>query len=840
MWRPRVGLLAIGLMVLAGGARAQDEVLRQLPYYEDQMAGVKLGWQARTITGLWNLNDVSFDQAARLRKVYRMPDQIIMRLGTKIPIFTGSGSGNNGVYNFYLGTYGRGNSVGGAGGGGEGGDLSGVEGGSSEMPADAMGPSEAEIRTKVHDFIAQAQGVAPPTVGPEGEMTAPPTGVSPGPGSSSGPEIGDLGFTDRAAELGPYAGLQPDEAEAMLNKLQDQAMDIINQYVALEDQRRQLGAQINVPISEYDKIDQQQQALIMKLVELLQEAMEVAANSQTLAARGGGLGIFGGLSLYYHVFHIGKPNRDIVFCYRMDRDTWLSVTINFYTWQVDGITVANTRGPWAGARTSTGPDGTPGIALGDSLEQIFNRYGWPDGFESFYGKYLMVHYYDTNNVGFMLEHTAPKVWRVVRIMIEPRPNGKERQLGGVQLGLNAQQLLTIRRRGTNRLVYGQPHAVERPNHRISVVTSPPAAADWPPGVPLDPRIFGGFAFGGGGGGAQGPEGEGSGGGESDLEGSGSSAPDINIPSTGGNQVPSAPATGGLAGGAFAQAPGARPTAATDRYGRPVAMAQSSADAGLPGGAGGEGLGAAGEVESAEQPDFGWVPYPMPWRFDWDEFNVEPLCGAEAAGGGTGGADLGAEGGSSGGSPDEGGAEGSGAGGGGGGGSVSVSREALAAALSQIYADGTGQIGYNLVFGGRSSPGNCDVDTLIPESEYRWDYSFPTKPRIEGNRLIAGDTKVEFGLDMDGLTTQIGVMGVKWGGARTRRGIALGSTLRDVFLRYGPPLLYNELTQDVNEQSPNVHFASYARDELGRPRGNINLVLQDKYVTAMSIVQIGVQ
>ena len=822
MWRPRVGLLAIGLLVWTGGARAQQEVLQQLPFYEDQMAGVKLGWQARTITGLWNFNDVGFEQAARLRKVYRMPDQIIMRLGTKIPIFTGSGTGANGVYNFYLGTYGRGNQQGGAGGaGGEG----GVEGESSA--AEAMGPSDAEVRAKVQDFVAQAQGVAPPTAGPG------PTGAAPGsgPGAPAGPEVGELGIGDRAAEQGPYAGLPPDEAEEMFNRLDERAKEILAGLLGLIEQRRLLGAQINVPISEYDKIDEQAQQLLMELFELAQEAMELAANSQTLAARGGGLGSFSGLSLYYHVFHIGRPNRDIVFCYRMDRDTWLSVTINFYTWQVDGITVANTRGPWAGARTSTGPDGTPGIALGDSLEQIFNRYGWPDGFESFYGKYLMVHYYDTNNVGFMLEHTAPKVWRVVRIMIEPRPNGKERQLGGVQLGLNAQQLLTVRRRGTNRLVYGQPHAVERPNHRISVLTSPPAAADWPPGVPLDPRIFGGFALGSGGGTAGGGT-EGDSGGEGDLEGSGTSAPDVNIPSTGGNQVPSAPATGGLASGAFASAPGVHSNSATDRYGRPVAMAQSL-DSGLPGEG---GLGTAGEVESAEEPDFGWVPYPMPWRFDWDEFNVEPLCGAETAAADTGG-DLGAEGGLS---TSEGEGGDSGGGGGGGGGALSVSREALAAMLNVIYSDGTGQTGYNLVFGGRSSPANCDIDTLISESEYRWDYSFPTTPRIEGNRLIAGDTKVEFGLDMDGLCTQIGVMGVKWGGARTKRGIALGSTLRDVFLRDGPPLLYNELTQDINEQAPNVHMASYARDELGRPRGNINLVLQDKYVTAMQIVQIGVQ
>jgi len=840
MWRPRVELLAIGLLVWTGGARAQQEVLQELPFYEDQMAGVKLGWQARTITGLWNFNDVTYEQNARLRKVYRMPDHIIMRLGTKIPIFTGSGTGRNGVYNFYLGTYGRGNAAGGGagGGGGEGGEGSG-----SSEAAVAMGPSDAEVRAKVRDFVAQAQGVAPPTAGPEAGG-APPPGAAPPAGSSGpgGPTVGDLGFTDRAAEQGPYAGLPADEAEAMFNKLEDQARDILNRLIELGDERRQLGAQINVPISEYDKIDQQSQRLLMQLFELTQEAVELAANSQTLAARGAGLGAFSGLNLYYHVFHIGRPNRDIVFCYRMDRDTWLSVTVNFYTWQVGGITVANTRGRWAGARTSSGPDGTPGIALGDSLQQVFNRYGWPDGFESFYGKYMIVHYYDTNNVGFMLEHSAPKVWRVVRMMIEPRSNGKERQLGGVQLGLNAQQLLTIRRRGTNRLVYGQPHAVERPNHRITVITSPPAAADWTPGVPIDPRIFGAFALAGGGGGAGAAGGEGSGG-EGDLvEGGGSAAPDVNIPSTGGNQVPSAPATGGLASGAFAAAPDARPTSATDRFGRPTAMAQSPADSGLPGGAGGEGLGAAGAVESAEQPDFGWVPYPMPWRFAWESFNVEPLCGAAAPTAGAGG-DLGAEGGTSsaaGATEGGSGGEAAGGGGGGGGGSASVSREELAAALSAIYADGTGQVGYNHVFGGRASPARCEVDTLISESEYRWDYSVPTRPRIEGNRLIAGDTKVEFGLDQDGLCTQIGVMGVQWGGARTRRGIALGSTLRDVFLRYGPPLLYNELTQDINEQAPNINFASYARDELGRPRGNINLVLQDKYVTAMQIVQIGVQ
>jgi len=139
--------------------------------------------------------------------------------------------------------------------------------------------------------------------------------------------------------------------------------------------------------------------------------------------------------------------------------------------------------------------------------------------------------------------------------------------------------------------------------------------DWPPGVPIDPRIFGAFALAGGGGGAGAAGGEGSGG-EGDLvEGGGSAAPDVNIPSTGGNQVPSAPATGGLASGAFAAAPDARPTSATDRFGRPTAMAQSPADSGLPAGRG-RRLGAAGAVDWRSN-DFGWVPYPMPWRFAWE-------------------------------------------------------------------------------------------------------------------------------------------------------------------------------------------------------------------------------
>ncbi|NUP99752.1 MAG: hypothetical protein HUU35_07850, partial [Armatimonadetes bacterium] len=115
MRRQRLGL-AILLVLTVHGAPAQQ--LETLPYYEEQMAGVRLGWHARTITGLWNYDQVRSDIQARLRSLYRMPDHIIMRVGTRIPIFTGSGAGPDGSYNFYLGTYGRGNSEGGGGLGG--------------------------------------------------------------------------------------------------------------------------------------------------------------------------------------------------------------------------------------------------------------------------------------------------------------------------------------------------------------------------------------------------------------------------------------------------------------------------------------------------------------------------------------------------------------------------------------------------------------------------------------------------------------------------------------------------------------------------------------------------
>lgn len=47
-------------------------------------------------------------------------------------------------------------------------------------------------------------------------------------------------------------------------------------------------------------------------------------------------------------------------------------------------------------------------------------------------------------------------------------------------------------------------------------------------------------------------------------------------------------------------------------------------------------------------------------------------------------------------------------------------------------------------------------------------------------------------------------------------------------------------QDVAEQQPNVTFASYSRDEIGRPQGNLNMVMQDKKVTAMQIFQLRVR
>ncbi|MCC7492925.1 MAG: hypothetical protein IT204_11275 [Fimbriimonadaceae bacterium] len=892
--------LELGVLVLLALGAAPAQQLDTLPFYEDQLAGVKLGWHGRSITGKWNFDNIQTAQQGKLRRVYQMPDHIIMRLGTRPPLFTGSGVGRNGQYNFYLGTYGRGNAAGGGGFGGGGGGAAGAPGapggsgggpsggggggGPSASSASAppsgvargMAPDQIDdplAKQRIHEFIAQAQGAAPPPPAPGGPAAPGASGPSaPGGPSGGGGGGGGGGGIDGAvnAAVGSFetavtsaymeqlkaSEIPPDAAEREFIKLMQRINALETRVFQWEERRRVLQNQGDATLGDQLRLVEEIARMLQEVTTLREQMLEVAAASATLRQRSQAQAFLANFRIYYHVFHVGQPGRDIVFCYKMGIDTWLSVTVNFYTWQVDGITVANSRSTWDGARTSSAPNGQRGIALGDSLERVFDRYGWPDGWESFYGRYLLIHYYDTNNVGFLLDHPRPKVWRVIRMIIEPRPNAQERQLGGVQLGLNAQQLLTIRSPRNGRLVYGEPHAIEQPNHRLSRITAPPDPGDWPPGVPIDATIFGEgtgnlFAAAANQIGGQASEADA-------IEGaSGGGAPNLRPGTGGGYDMPgpviATPAAGlvamqpglpaGRAGLAQAQAP-AMPSAA----GGPAAAGGPSG----PGEAGGAG-GTTGGVSLAQPAGDVLCRYPMPFSYGRDTMNLEPLCleslraAVSGGGGGAGPAPAGggpAPAGPSGGGaapPDAGGAapgdSGGASGGGGGGGAGSVSRESLAAALNLVYGDLTGQTGYNIAFGARAAPGLCLVTTAVPETQFRWDYTFRNKPKLVGGRLQVGDTKVEFGLDSDGMCTQISVMGSPWEGARTKRGIMIGSSLRDVMLRYGPPLLYDEFINDVAEQQPNLNFISYARDEVGRPVGNLNMVLQDKHVTALQVVRL---
>lgn len=749
--------------------------LSSYPMYEDQLAGVKLGWHARTMTGIWNFDGIAPAQRQRLAKIYNMPDHIILRLGTKMPLAEGTGAGPDGSFVFMLGTYGRGAQAASAGGGGGGEGGPGSEGGAPPPGAQAQGPTDQQVDDKVERWLAEAQMGMPPS-----QIAGPATGATPpdlsgmggegtgGPGG--GGQQGGGGqrvqLPDITAAAGRYAEIQP-LYYAERPVIAEEAADLVQRF------------------------QQKYEELVESMGE--NDSAKTAAITNELARLRGmmdGIRDILGMPDLYHVFHVGFPQRDIVFSYETAPSTWTSITVNFYTWQVNGITVAGNQ-PWAGARTSSLP-GIRGVQLGDSLQHIFNRYGWPDGWESFLGRYLLIHYYDRNNVGFMLDHPAPKVWRVIRIVIEPRPNAQERQLAGVQLGLDAQQLLKIRD-ANGKLVYGAPHAIERPNHRVSVIGQTPEPRNRPPGILLDRRLA--LLGGGGGGGGAGGEGGGPGGPEGGAGGPEGAPP------------------------AAAMARGTLPTSAADANGRPVAQAQGPEDAGggMPGEAGSEGGGAAAAVPAAG------VLYPVPFYYDnSDGFNNEEACNAPPAAAGGAGEGAGEGGGAQ--PAGDTGSEGGDAGGAGaGGGASGGDRAALAAVLGQIYDDP--QAGFNLAFGGRTSPGDCRVNALLPESTFRWDYRFDP------------DVRCEFGLDSDGLCTQIGVMGTQWGGARSKRGIGLGSQLLTVLYKYGPPLLYQEFTSGVVELQPDISILSYARDERGRAYGNINFALQDNRVTAMQIVAL---
>jgi hypothetical protein len=295
--------------------------------------------------------------------------------------------------------------------------------------------------------------------------------------------------------------------------------------------------------------------------------------------------------------------------------------------------------------------------------------------------------------------------------------------------------------------------------------------------------------------------------------------------------------------------GVRQTAAVDESGRPVAQAMigpTAMEGGsmMPGEAGPGGPGGLGEAGGVQAATSSLIlnRYPIPFYYARDAFNVEGLeaeAAAAAAAGGAGG--PGGPGGGPGGPGAPGPAGGSGpggpggevgaggpGGGPGGGGATGSDRAGLVPILNMIYLDLTGQTGFNIAYGCRATPADTAMTVCIPETQFRWDYNF------------LPDVWAEFGIDSDGLTTQIGVHGTYWDGARSKRGVALASDLRSVLLRYGPPLLYREFTQDLAEQDPNMALLVYAQDERGAAYGNVNFAMQDKRVTAMQIVQLGVQ
>jgi hypothetical protein len=916
-------MAAIAGLVAAASAQPENSKPRDLPFFEQQLAGIRLGLHAQSLTGIWEMgpDTLTYGELQWNKRTYAMPDHIIMRVGTRLPVMNGTASGQASTMNFLLGGYGRtfsggsNTTAGGASSGGSGGSSGpGGSGGPGGMRARGQGQAEAEgaddppisdleVKARVHQFLARALGedkaddvplhVAQAQMGlgdvgagmagaaalggggggigrTPSQIAAAATGAA---SRAGGAAAGALGGGDLAAAASAYtSGGAGAVTQVNWQNLQVLMRDIGDLYYAPREHVLEVAKQL------YAKREKTYQDLFMARAENQdQKALDLQTEVDRMAAELIAIQGIMGSSDAYHIFHVGQPGRDIVFVYTPAPDIWVSFTINFFTWQIDGITVCG-YGPWDGAETS-GADYTQvitkaepgakgkvvthdysrghghmrGVRLGDPLEHVLDRYGWPNAWESFYGRYMLIHYYDDNNVGFLLDHPSPKVWKVVRIIIQPRPFGTERQLCGFRLGEDAQDLLVERAgRGYGPVAYGEPYIVERPNHRITVVDpgQDPTPENRPPGMLLDRRLDPCFAGGGGGGAGAGP-GSGSG---------GSSAP--GAPPSGGSSGP-ARAYGLLeASAAAAQAEGA----ATDPLGRPVALAQpppspnsGSGGSSMPGGSGGAGAGGAGGATATilSPPRSGVVMcrFPMPFFYSLDTFNVEESChlvdagkpadgsgGGSTAGGGAGsggGAPRSGGGGSSGGSAaprpsgaSSGGGPGNapssgGGGAGGGGGDSTGSRQTLATCLNNIYLDATGQTGFTIAFGCRATSGDCHINTCVSETQYRWDYIFQP------------DVRAEFGIDSDGLCTQIGVMGTRWGGARTERGVKLGSTLGDVLLDYGPPLLYNEFTIDQAEVEPNFTVMSYAIGH-GRPAGNINFTLENNHVTAIQIAQLGVK
>jgi len=175
------------------GARAQQEVLQELPFTKIKWPGSS--WAGRPARSRGCGTSTTSPTAERTAaQSYRMPDHIIMRLGTKTHLHS-SGTGRNGVYKLPRHLW-RGNAA--------------VAGRwwwrrgrrrqrHSERRGD--GPSDAEVRAKVRDFVARRKAWRP-TRGPRQvarRRRARPAGGLVG---RAGRPSAILGY-DRAAEQGP-------------------------------------------------------------------------------------------------------------------------------------------------------------------------------------------------------------------------------------------------------------------------------------------------------------------------------------------------------------------------------------------------------------------------------------------------------------------------------------------------------------------------------------------------------------------------------------------------------------------------------------------------------------
>ncbi|MBI5833852.1 MAG: hypothetical protein HZB16_16290 [Armatimonadetes bacterium] len=866
MKRQQALLVAAALMLpTVLWAQPENPNPRRYPFFERQLAGVRLGQHAQSITGLWDMRVDSLAPEERRwnKATYAMPDHIVMRLGTKPPVLRGTTAIPDGTMNWLYGPNGRdtqviltdlvggGGAAGGAGGGSGGAGALGTAQGMGSALAQGPELSTPELTERLRGFMARAMGderaaqvnlhlaqaqesLGGLSAGMAGSATLAGggSGIGRPPSAIAGAATG--GAAAAGGGLMAAAGENPvDVAGALIGGAAGGAVTEISQNVVQRFQN-DIGHLFHAPKQQIAEFERKLYATDQQMYEKLavaraegrdRDAVRLQAEVRWLDAE---LQILDWLLLsspdYYQVFHVGQPNRDIVFCYNPAPGIWVSFTINFYTWQINGITVAG-NSPWDGAQTSSAGN-SRGIRLGDSLEQVLTRYGWPNGWESYMGRYLLVHYYEDNNVGFLIDHPSPKVYRVNRIIIQPRPQGTERQLAGFRMGQNAQDLLVDHaNRGYGPVAYGEPYVVERPLQRLTRINpgTEPAPENRPPGILLDRRLgplIDTLAGSGGAGGAGGGPGGGSGGAPGGP-GGGSGGPPGGAPRAMGQ----------------AQAQGATAQSATDPLGRPTAQAQGSG--GGPGGGGAGGGGQSGGPLVPPRVPVVLYRFPMPFFYHFDTYNNEIACArskaeqsiyglAESGGGGGagGGGGGGAPGGSGGGS---GGGGGGGAGAGGGSSDPSLApRILLAQLLNWVYIDPTGQTGFSIAFGCRQSPGECAVTACVNETQFRWDYRFNP------------DVRAEFGIDSDGFCTQIGVLGTAWSGARTERGAALGTTFSDVLLRYGPPLLYAPFTQDQAEQDPNIMLMSYARDEIGTPYGNLNLTLQNQRITAMQILALSVR